>query len=56
MKNYSKLLFTLFLAIALGSYEASAQVTITQWNFDQEVVTPTLGSGTAENIGGTSTG
>lgn len=56
MKNYSKLLFALLLAIAFGSYEASAQVTITQWNFDQEVVTPTLGSGTAENIGGTSTG
>lgn len=56
MKNYSKLLFALLLAFAFGSYEASAQVTITQWNFDQEVVTPTLGSGTAENIGGTTTG
>ncbi len=55
MKNYSKLLFAMLLAIAFSVYEASAQVTITQWNFDQEVLTPTLGSGTADNIGGTNT-
>lgn len=54
-KNYSKLLFVLFLALVFGSYETTAQVTITQWNFDSEVLTPTLGSGTADNLGGTTT-
>lgn len=54
-KNYSKILFVLFLSLLFGSYQSGAQVTITQWNFDSEVLTPTLGSGTADNLGGTTT-
>lgn len=49
------MLFVMFLSLLFGSYQAGAQVTITQWNFDSEVLTPTLGAGTAENIGGTTT-
>jgi len=54
-KLYITALFTVMLFAVVGLYGAKAQVTITQWNFDSEVLTPSVGSGTAENIGGTTT-
>lgn len=54
MKNYSKMLFVTLLGMILCGSAGFAQ-TITQWNFDQESLTPSTGAGTAANIGGTST-
>lgn len=57
-KNYiKKISFLLFLMAGLWAYSGSvnAQVTIAQWGFDGEVITPDVGSGVAENIGGTTT-
>ncbi|MGE5318228.1 MAG: hypothetical protein ACM3ME_09545, partial [Chloroflexota bacterium] len=54
-KNYSRILFVMVLALLFSAISSFGQVVITQWNFDAEVLTPTLGAGTAENIGGTTT-
>jgi hypothetical protein len=57
-KNYiKKISFLFFLLVGLWIYSgsASAQVTIAQWGFDAESLTPDVGSGVAENIGGTTT-
>ncbi len=54
-KNYTAFLFTFLMVLLLGSTGSQAQTTITLWDFDAEVLTPTSGSGTAENIGGTNT-
>ncbi len=54
-KNYTSFLFTFLMVVLLGISGIQAQTTITSWDFDAEVLTPTTGSGTAENIGGTST-
>lgn len=54
-KNYSKLLFVMVLSLVFSALSSVGQVIITQWNFDAQVLTPSLGAGTAENIGGTTT-
>lgn len=43
----------LVFALVLGSNNSFAQTTITQWNFDQQNLTPNTGTGTASSIGGT---
>jgi autotransporter-associated beta strand protein len=45
---------TVATAAALLATPAAAQTTITQWNFDDSTLNPSTGSGTASNIGGTS--
>lgn len=55
MKNYTRLLFVILLALVFSGYESNAQVTIAQWTFDSETLTPDIGSGTADPIGGTTT-
>lgn len=55
-KSYTRLMSMLVMAMAGFAFFAGsvqAQVTITQWNFDAEVSTPSTGSGTAALIGGT---
>lgn len=52
-KNYTGFLFAFLMVLLLGSSGLQAQTTITMWDFDAEVLTPTTGSGTAENVGGT---
>ena len=57
-KNYiQKISFLLFLMAGFLAYSGSlsAQVTIAQWGFDAETLTPDVGSGVAENVGGTTT-
>lgn len=57
-KNYiQKIGFLFFLMAGLWAYSGSvsAQVTIAQWGFDAETLTPDIGSGLAENVGGTTT-
>lgn len=57
-KNYiQKIAFLFFLVAGLWVYSGSvsAQVTIAQWGFDAEALTPDVGSGVAANIGGTTT-
>ena len=57
-KNYiQKIAFLFFLMAGLWVYSGSvsAQVTIAQWGFDAEAITPDVGSGVAANIGGTTT-
>ncbi|MBW6491396.1 MAG: T9SS type A sorting domain-containing protein [Lentimicrobium sp.] len=55
-KNYAKTFMVSFLLLAeiwlLGS-TVSAQVTIAQWTFEGDVITPSTGSGTAALVGGT---
>jgi len=53
MKNYFKSLIVTALTIFAFALTSSAQVTITQWNFEGDVITPSTGSGTASLIGGT---
>lgn len=53
VKIYIKLLMILFASVL--TFSSGAQVTITEWNFDNETLLPSTGSGTAENIGGTNT-
>ncbi len=48
-----KHLFTILLSAILGA-SLHAQTVITQWDFDGETLTPNIGSGTAANVGGTS--
>lgn len=55
-KNYiNKLagLLLIMVGFTLISFSARAQVTITQWTFEGDVITPSTGSGTASLIGGT---
>lgn len=42
-------------ALGLASSLAFASQIVTQWNFDDDTLNPSLGSGTASNIGGTTT-
>jgi len=53
IKNYFKLPLLLILTLITGMGSAWSQVTITQWNFDQQNLTPNTGAGTALTIGGT---
>ncbi|HEX2976400.1 MAG TPA: hypothetical protein VHO68_10725, partial [Bacteroidales bacterium] len=53
VKIYIKLLMILFASVL--TFSSGAQVTITEWNFDNETLLPSTGSGTAANIGGTTT-
>lgn len=58
-KNYiQKITFLFFLMAGFLAYSGSlsAQVTIAQWGFDAETLTPDVGSGVANNVGGTTTG
>lgn len=43
----------LVIAIVMCSRNSIAQTTITQWNFDQQNLTPNTGTGTAATVGGT---
>jgi hypothetical protein len=55
-KNYLMTFVTIalvFAGIALTAIQAYAQVTITQWTFEGDVTTPSIGSGTANLVGGT---
>ena len=55
-KNYTGILMLALLLIAGFGFTAemaNAQVTITQWTFEGDVITPSTGSGTAALIGGT---
>ncbi len=55
-KNYPKMIviaFLLMAGFAITTGMANAQVTITQWTFEGDVITPSTGSGTAALIGGT---
>ena len=53
IKNYLKLPLLVLFALITGIGSAWSQVTITQWNFDQQNLTPSTGAGTASTIGGT---
>lgn len=53
IRNYAKILLVAVFAMALGSLTANAQMVITQWDFENENLTPSTGSGTAQLIGGT---
>ncbi|HLA55347.1 MAG TPA: T9SS type A sorting domain-containing protein [Flavobacterium sp.] len=50
-----KKLYTLLFTVILG-FAANAQVTITQWNFTGDVLTPSTGAGTMTLLGGVSEG
>lgn len=55
-KNYTRmfmLALLLFAGFGFTAEMANAQVTITQWTFEGDVITPSTGSGTAALIGGT---
>ena len=55
-KNYTRmfmLALLLFAGFGFAAEMANAQVTITQWTFEGDVITPSTGSGTAALIGGT---
>ena len=57
-KNYIQRISFLFFLMAgflVYSNSISAQVTIAQWGFDAETLTPDVGSGVADNVGGTTT-
>lgn len=47
-----KKLYTLFLFLCIGQF-LIAQNTITLWNFDEATLSPSVGIGSAERIGGT---
>jgi len=56
-KGVSFLISMAAMAFLFLSVQVAAQsVTITQWNFNNETLNPSTGSGTAGNVGGTSTG
>ncbi|MFH1121617.1 MAG: T9SS type A sorting domain-containing protein [Bacteroidota bacterium] len=53
MKNYTKSIIMMVVALAAFVITAQSQVTITKWTFEGDVTTPSTGSGTASLIGGT---
>lgn len=53
MKNYVKSLIIMSMAVLAFAMTSPAQVTITQWDFEGDVITPSTGSGTANTVGGT---
>lgn len=54
-KNYKRILTVMIMALAFAGMRAQAQDIITQWTFDGDVFTPSIGAGSLDTIGGTTT-
>ena len=55
-QNYLSRFLTILALVAgftASTYTSQAQVIITQWDFNAENTNPTIGSGTADLVGGT---